>query len=154
SEVGSPPGVQVTASVRHDGRYLEVSTPGEDLAEATEVANRVAQTLLARDLEDRRELTRRALAQADAEATQASSPARANQGAIELLHPQGLASDAPVTTRALAALSIDAEARVRDDAALVAEQEAEVLGLATEVRLKRDQLLDESAAARKLLDKG
>jgi hypothetical protein len=59
-----------------------------------------------------------------------------------------------VTTRALAALAVEAEARVKEDAAAVTEQEAQVTGLAADVRLKRDQLLDESAAAKKLLDKG
>jgi hypothetical protein len=153
-EVGSPPGLRILASMRRDGRYLEVSATGDDPSEAAEVAQNAAKALLARDLEDRRDLTRQAVATADSEAAQAAAAARANQDAITLLRPQGIASDAPVTTRALAALSVEAEGRVREDATAVAEREAELLGLEGEKRTKHEQLLDESAADAKLRQKG
>ena len=153
-ENGSPPGAQILASHRQDGRYIEVTAHGENDADAAQTAQLLAREVIAHDLRDRNEVTRKALNQADAEATQTIEAERANRAALQLLRPFGLSSDAPVTSRSLTTLVVEAEGRARDDHAALAEQESEVLALETECRLKRDQLVDESTVARKLLDKG
>lgn len=153
-EGGNPPGAQILATRRSEGRFVQVVALGEDEGEANQAALRLAQLLVAADLRERHETTQRALESALAESAQATEAERANRAAIDLLRPQGLTSGAAVTSRTLAAVVVESEGKVREAQAALADQEGEVLALETEVRLKRDQLVDESAAARKLLEKG